>query len=282
MDSNSNADSRAVRARGLHYRYPDGTSGLTSVDWEVGAGERWGMIGANGSGKSTLLQHLAGVHPADGHLWIFGREARKRELPAIRRDVGFLFQDPEDQLFLPTVGEDVAFGPRNAGFAEGEVAARVSSALQRLEIEHLRDRPTHRLSGGEKQSAAIASVLALEPRLLILDEPTNDLDPSARRRLERFLAGWTGTLIVATHDLEFLLGTVSQIAILDGGACAEVGAARDLLVGEERLARYGLEEPPSLRALRKAQVNPRLAFPSEDPDPRGKSSPSIDSTPDEP
>ena len=279
MSGSAEQSSPAVQANGLHFRYPDGTAGLTSVDWEVGVGERWGMIGANGSGKSTLLHHLAGVHAAEGHLRIFGREAKKRELPAIRREVGFLFQDPEDQLFLPTVGEDVAFGPRNAGFDDAEVESRTDSALRRLEIDHLRDRPTHRLSGGEKQSAAIAAVLALEPRLLILDEPTNDLDPAARRRLERFLAGWSGTLIVATHDLEFLLGTVSRIVILDGGSVAEVGDSRALLADGERLARYGLEEPASLRALRKAGVNPQLAFPDAGIDPPGKSPPSIDSTP---
>jgi len=239
-----------IEARSLHYRYPDGTPALRSVDLEVRRGERWGVIGSNGSGKSTLLHHCAGVHPAPGHLWVLGIEATRAQLREIRRRVGFLFQDPDDQLFLPTVREDVAFGPRNAGLPEVEVGQRVERALARLELTHLADRPTHRLSGGEKQGVAIATVLALEPEILLLDEPTNDLDPGARRRLIGFLRDWGGTIMIATHDLEFLLETVDRVLLVDGGTSVVHGAVREILGDRERLERYQLEEPPSLRVLR--------------------------------
>ncbi len=254
----------ALRAEKLHYRYSEGTAGLGSVDLQIGRGERWGIIGPNGSGKSTLLHHFAGVYAAKGHLWVLGLEATKRNLPTIRRQVGFLFQDPDDQLFLPTVGADVAFGPRNAGLGEAEVEARVAGALARLEVSHLRDRPTHRLSGGEKQGAAIATVLALDPEILVLDEPTNDLDAGARRRLERFLGGWSKTLVIATHDLELLLGTVDRIAVLDGGSCVVEGNSSELLRDFELLEKHGLEEPPTVRILREAGVTD----PRRIPDPR--------------
>ncbi len=243
-------EAAAIEAKGLHFHYPDGTSGLGSVDLRVEVGERLGIAGPNGSGKSTLLHHFAGVHAAQGHLWVLGTEATRSHLPEIRRRVGFLFQNPDDQLFLPTVGEDVAFGPRNHGLAEDEVECRVRAALARLDITHLADRPTHHLSGGEKQSAAIASVLALEPEILVLDEPSNDLDAGARRRLIRFLLGWEGTLIIATHDLELLLETVGRLLLLDGGSPVAVGPAEELLRDRELLARHGLEEPPSVRASR--------------------------------
>ena len=242
----------AIRARGLHFRYPDGTAGLGTIDLEIGVGERWGIIGPNGSGKSTLLHHCAGVHRAEGHLWVLGIEATRKALPEIRRRVGFLFQDPDDQLFLPTVAEDVGFGPRNAGLPEEEGAARIERSLARLRIRHLADRPTHRLSGGEKQGAAIAAVLALDPEILVLDEPTNDLDPGARRRLADFLEEWEGTLVIATHDLEFLLGTVDRIAILEGGETVATGDAAEILHDRALLERHGLEEPPTVRALRRA------------------------------
>jgi cobalt/nickel transport system ATP-binding protein len=243
----------AIEARGLHFHYPDGTKGVGAIDVVIERGARWGVIGPNGSGKSTLLHHFAGVHPAEGHLRVLGLEATRGNLPEIRRRVGFLFQDPDDQLFLPTVGEDVAFGPRNLGLPADEVDRRVRAALERLEIPHLADRATHHLSGGEKQSAAIAAVLALEPEILVLDEPSNDLDGGARRRLIGFLAGWERTLVVATHDLELLLDTVGEILLLDGGARVACGRAAELLRDCALLERHGLEEPASVRALRLAR-----------------------------
>jgi len=243
----------AIEARSLHFHYPDGTPGLASVDLQVAPKERWGIAGANGSGKSTLLHHFAGVYAAEGHLSILGIEATKRGLAEIRRRVGFLFQDPEDQLFLPTVAEDVAFGPRQLGLSEPEVEKRVASALARLGIAGLAERPCHHLSGGEKQSAAIAGVLALEPEILVLDEPSNDLDAGARRRLIDFLRGWEGTLVIASHDLELLLESVDRLLLLDRGAVVAVGPPAEILRDRALLSRHGLEEPPSLRALRLAR-----------------------------
>jgi len=243
----------AIEAKSLHYHYPDGTPGLDRIDLRIAAGERWGIAGPNGSGKSTLLHHFAGVYPAEGHLTVLGIEATKRGLAGIRRRVGFLFQDPDDQLILPTVAEDVAFGPRNHGLAEEEVERRVRAALARLEIEHLADRACHHLSGGEKQSAAIAGVLALEPEILVLDEPTNDLDAGARRRLIEFLASWEKTLVIASHDLELLLESVDRLLLLDAGRSVAVGPPGELLRDRDLLRRHGLEEPASLRALRAAR-----------------------------
>lgn len=252
-----------IRVRTLHFRYPDGTPGLGSVDLDVERGARFGLMGPNGSGKSTLLHHIAGVYPAPGHLWVCGVEASRSGLAAIRRRVGFLFQDPDDQLFLPTVGEDLAFGLRAAGRSEPEIEAAVTATLGRLGIAHLVDRPTHRLSGGEKQGVALASALVGEPEILALDEPTNDLDPGARRRLLEFLRAWEGTVLVATHDLEFLLELGVEAVILDGGAIVARAPAEELLSDRPLLERHGLEEPASLRVRREVLAGNR---PSERPD----------------
>ncbi len=239
--------SAALECRGLHYHYPDGTPALCGVDLTIGVGEHWGVAGSNGSGKSTLLHHFAGLHPAEEHLHALGREASKESLAWIRSRVGFLFQNPDDQLFLSTVEEDVAFGPLNLGLPPQEVERRVGSALRRMGLEGKRRRPPHRLSGGEKRAAALATVLALEPSILVLDEPTNDLDPLGRRHLIEFLKAWQGTLVAASHDLELLLEIAGHVAILEGGRVAAAGEPRLLFADAERMRAWSLEVPPSLR-----------------------------------
>lgn len=236
----------AIAVEHLHYRYPDGTPGLTDVTWTVAPGQRWGLVGANGCGKSTLLRHIAGLHACEDHLRIEGRPATRSALPWIRSRVGLVFQNPEHQLFLPTLREDVAFGPLNLGLGAEETARRVDATLAQLGLTALADRPPHHLSGGEKRAAALATVLALEPAILLLDEPTNDLDPAGRRQVIHFLRRWPHTLVVATHDLELILEVATDLAILDRGTLAVTGAPATLLADAALLERHRLEVPPSL------------------------------------
>lgn len=183
-----------VEALDLGHRYVDGTQALTEVSFRIHHGESVGVIGANGAGKSTLLQHLNGsLMPTAGEVRIGEVPLRKETLRDIRRTVGMVFQDSDDQLFTPTVGEDVAFGPRNLGLPPADVEARVTAALERVELLHLRHKPPYRLSGGEKRRAAIATVLSMAPDILVLDEPSAGLDPRARRHLIELLKAFQHT-----------------------------------------------------------------------------------------
>jgi cobalt/nickel transport system ATP-binding protein len=209
---------RAVEIRGLHYTYPDGTVALRGVNLEVEEGESVYLMGPNGSGKSTLLLHLNGLLlPQRGEVRVFGRDTRDG-VEEIRRRVGLVFQDPDDQLFMPTVFEDVAFGPLHLGLGEREVRRRVREALRAVGAEGLGRRSPHHLSYGEKKRVAIATILSMEPQLLVLDEPTLGLDPWARREflslLERLKRG--RTLVMAGHDLE-LMGLCDRALLLRRG-----------------------------------------------------------------
>jgi cobalt/nickel transport system ATP-binding protein len=209
---------RAVEIRGLHYTYPDGTVALRGVNLEVEEGESVYLMGPNGSGKSTLLLHLNGLLlPQRGEVRVFGRDTREG-VEEIRRRVGLVFQDPDDQLFMPTVFEDVAFGPLHLGLGEREVRRRVREALRAVGAEGLGRRSPHHLSYGEKKRVAIATILSMEPQLLVLDEPTLGLDPWARREflslLERLKRG--RTLVMAGHDLE-LMGLCDRALLLRRG-----------------------------------------------------------------
>jgi cobalt/nickel transport system ATP-binding protein len=237
-----------VEARGLSHTYDDGTVALRDVSFRITHGESVAVIGANGAGKSTLLLHL------NGHLLPTAGEVRIGEIPVtpetlagIRRTVGMVFQDPDDQLFMPTVQEDVAFGPRNLGLAETEVEVCVAAALDRVGIAHLRGRPPYRLSGGEKKRAAIAGVLAMHPDVLVMDEPTNGLDPLARRQLMRLLAEFGHTRIFTSHDLDMVLELCPRTIVLSEGAVMADGPTRGILGDDALLARCRLERPPSLR-----------------------------------
>jgi cobalt/nickel transport system ATP-binding protein len=209
---------RAVEIRGLRYTYPDGTVALRGVNLEVEEGESVYLMGPNGSGKSTLLLHLNGLLlPQRGEVRVFGRDTREG-VEEIRRRVGLVFQDPDDQLFMPTVFEDVAFGPLHLGLGEREVRRRVREALRAVGAEGLGRRSPHHLSYGEKKRVAIATILSMEPQLLVLDEPTLGLDPWARREflslLERLKRG--RTLVMAGHDLE-LMGLCDRALLLRRG-----------------------------------------------------------------
>ncbi len=236
-----------VEARDLHYIYPDGTAALKGIFFRITHGEAVALIGANGSGKSTLLLHLNGcLMPTRGEVRIGETPLTRRTVVAARRAVGMVFQDPDDQLFMPTVFEDVAFGPANAGLSADEVERRVALALERVGMGHLRDRPPYRLSAGEKRAVAIATVLAMAPDVLVMDEPSSNLDPRGRRRLIGLLKGFEHTRIIATHDLELAVEVCSRAIVLDGGMVMADGPALAILADEGLMLAHGLERPHSL------------------------------------
>ncbi len=237
-----------VEVRGLGYTYPDGTQALREVSFRIEHGGAVALVGANGAGKSTLLLHLNGMLEATAGCVRVGDVPLTRETAAqVRRAVGMVFQDPDDQLFMPTVEEDVAFGPLNMGLPPEEVERRVRTALDRVGLERLRARPPYRLSAGEKRAAAIATVLSMEPDILVMDEPSSYLDPRARRRLIELLHSFEHTKIVATHDLDLVLEVCQRVIVLHGGRVAADGPVRDILGNAALMHNHGLECPLSLR-----------------------------------
>jgi cobalt/nickel transport system ATP-binding protein len=241
----------AIEVSNLSYRYHDGTEALRGVSFNVAAGECVGLLGPNGSGKSTLLLHLNGILPeklgADGAVRILGQPVTADNIEAIRRQVGLVFQDPDDQLFCPTVEEDVAFGPQQLGLGEGEVQARVQKALAQAGLAGSGRRATHHLSHGEKRRACLAGVLACEPSVLALDEPTSDLDPRGRREFKTLLQDIGATKLIATHDLELVVELCSRAIVLDRGAVVADGPVVKVLNDEELMLAHGLERPHILR-----------------------------------
>jgi len=210
-------------------------------------GAKIGVIGPNGAGKSTLLRLLTGVlSPAGGALVFDGKPVAPADLPALHRRVGIVFQRTDDMLFTARVADDVAFGPRQLGWPEERVQASVRSALAAVGQPGLTDRAPHHLSGGEKRAVALACALAMEPEVLLLDEPTSDLDPRARRGLLRLLASLQVALVVASHDLEFVLALCQRAVVVDEGRVVAAGAARALLGDEDLMLAHGLERPHSL------------------------------------
>ncbi|MBU0715042.1 MAG: energy-coupling factor ABC transporter ATP-binding protein [Verrucomicrobia bacterium] len=239
-----------VEVRDLHFAYPDGTDALKGVSFRITHGESVALVGANGAGKSTLLLHLNGyLTPTRGEIRIGETPLIRETAAAVRRAVGMVFQDPDDQLFMPTVFEDVAFGPLNAGLPPDEIEHRVVSALERVGMAHLRDRPPYKLSAGEKRAVAIATVLAMAPDVLVMDEPSSHLDPRGRRRLIELLKSFKHTKIIATHDLELVVELCSRVIVLDDGRVVAEGQAVELLNDETLMLAHGLERPHSLRHL---------------------------------
>jgi cobalt/nickel transport system ATP-binding protein len=238
-----------VQVRGLTHAYPDGTQALRGVDLSLAAGESIAVVGANGAGKSTLLLHLNGLlTPAAGEVLIGGLALTRATLQQVRRAVGFVFQDADDQLFMPTVQDDVAFGPLNLGLSAEEVRARVRSALEAVDALHLAARAPYRLSGGEKRAVAIAGVLAMQPSVLVLDEPSTGLDPAGRRRLIDSLRSLRQTRVIATHDLDLALEVCRRVLILHHGKVEVDGLADELFADRELMQRCHLEPPPRMSA----------------------------------
>lgn len=241
----------ALSVRRLSHRYPDGTQALREVSFQLAEGECVGLIGPNGAGKSTLLLHLNGVLPerltAPPAVFVGGKPLEPANLDWVRREVGLLFQDPDDQLFCPTVFEDVAFGPRQFGLPREALAERVERALAAVGMTGLQARSPQRLSLGEKRRVCLAGVLACEPRVLALDEPTSDLDPRGRRELEALLRTLPATKIVSTHDLEFVVRMCSRVLVLDRGELVAEGPTLELLADEPLMLAHGLEKPHILQ-----------------------------------
>jgi cobalt/nickel transport system ATP-binding protein len=232
-----------VEAEGLRHVWPDGTVALDGVSFRITHGEAVGVVGANGAGKSTLLLYLAGaLVPREGRVRV-GDVPVTRTLETVRRAVGTVIQDPDDQLFLPTVRDDVAFGPLNLGLPPGEVEARVASAPDAVDAGPLARRAPWRLSGGEKRRVAIATVLAMGPDVLVLDEPSSGLDPRSRRELIDLLRAFHHTRVVATHDLDLVLDVCGRTIALDRGTAVADGPTRTLLSDDALLARCQLERP---------------------------------------
>ncbi len=241
----------AIQVAHLSYRYHDGTEALCGVNLSVDPGECVGVLGPNGSGKSTLLLHLNGLLPEklgwNGAVRILGQPVTPDNVDTVRRQVGLVFQDPDDQLFCPSVGEDVAFGPQQLGLSEAEVNARVEKALAQAGLAGFAQRATHHLSHGEKRRACLAGVLACEPTVLVLDEPTSDLDPRGRREFKALLREIPATKVIATHDLELVVELCSRAIVLDRGAVVAEGPVVKLLNDEELMLAHGLERPHILR-----------------------------------
>jgi len=234
--------------RNLKFSYPDGHEAIKDISFTIHHGESVGIIGANGSGKSTLLMLMMGVlFPDKGEVIAGDIPVTKKTLAMIRQRLGLVFQEPDDQLFMTTVFDDVAFGPRNYNLDENEVKARVEEALQMVGIPHLKDRAPFRLSGGEKRSAAIACVLSMKPDVLIMDEPSSGLDPKSRRRLINILKGFIHTKIITSHDLDMVLETCGRVIVLKDGKVAADGTASEILTNGELLEECGLELPLSLQ-----------------------------------
>lgn len=266
----SSACSPAVRLHQLSYNYPDGRHALRQIDLCVNAGASVALVGPNGAGKSTLLRHLNGLlpgktsggshvhsHGSNGRetatssaVWIDGLETCRKNLPEIRRRVGLLFQDPDDQLFATTVVDDVAFGPRNLGKSREEARRIALECLERVGLSDTADRLPHHLSYGERKRVCLAGVLACEPSVLALDEPSANLDPRGRRRFIELIGGLAATKIIATHDLELVLELCEETVILDAGRVIAQGPSIDVLAQEELLLAHGLEVPLSLKLRR--------------------------------
>jgi cobalt transport protein ATP-binding subunit len=236
-----------IQIHGIEFAYPDGKEALRGVDLDIEAGERVAILGPNGAGKTTLALHLNGIlKPVSGSIEVGGLPVVEENYAQVRRMVGLVFQDPNDQLFMPSVREDVAFGPANLGVTGDELTRRVEAALDVVSGTELADRPPHHLSGGEKRAAALATVLSMQPDVLVFDEPSSGLDPAGRRELILTLAGLPMTQLVITHDLLLALELCPRAVIMNEGRVVADGPTRQLLSDEDLLAANRLEFPYQL------------------------------------
>lgn len=244
-------DNPVVHIKDLHFAYPgSGHEALKGINLSVKNGEKLAIIGPNAAGKSTLMLHLNGILKGQGTVQIFGMNVEKQNLKEIRRRVGIVFQDPDDQLFCSTVFDDVAFGPLNLGLEPEKVRERVATALKTVELEGMDKLSAHHLSFGEKKRVSIATVLAMEPEVIVLDEPTSNLDPKRRRGFIEWMKKAPGTLIVATHDLDMALEVTDRALLLYEGEIVEQGPSSVLLKDEAALASCGLELPLMLQGVK--------------------------------
>jgi cobalt/nickel transport system ATP-binding protein len=227
----------------LSFHYPDGHAALHAVSLKISPGEKVALVGPNGAGKSTLMLHLNGILNGDGDLCVAGLSLTKENLPLVRAKVGMVFQNPDDQLFSPTVFEDVAFGPLHMGLSETEVRQRVESALAQVGMSQYAERLSHHLSVGEKKRISIATVLSMDPQILVLDEPSAGLDPRARRSLINLLREMELTMLVSTHDMRMVAELFHRTVVMDGGEIVADGSTDEILADEDLLKAHGLEKP---------------------------------------
>ena len=230
--------------RGLAFAYPDGHQALYGVDLHVHQGERVALLGPNGAAKTTLVLHLNGILTGGaGSVTVSGMPVEKKNLKEIRRRVGIVFQDPDDQLFLGSVRQDVAFGPANLGLKGAALDLRVMTALDQVGMADFADRPPHHLSFGQRRRVAVATVLAMEPEILVLDEPSSNLDPASRRELADILRGLDVTLMMVTHDLPYALELCPRALVLSDGVVVADGRTFDVLTDAPLMAAHRLELP---------------------------------------
>ncbi len=239
---------KIIEIENLSYVYPDGIKALNNISFSVKMGESLGVIGPNGAGKSTLLLHLNGVLKQNsGRVRICGIELNQKNIFEVRKKVGVVFQDPDTQLFMPTVFDDVAFGPINLGFSNKEVKESVNSALSKVDMSNTENRISHHLSFGEKKRICLATVISMDPDILVLDEPSSNLDPRHRRELMSLLKASTLTRIIATHDLDLVLELCSRVIVLNKGNLVAQGDSNVLLRDKGLLELYGLELPLTVK-----------------------------------
>ena len=238
-----------IKIKDLSYAYPDGNSVLKNINLEVAEGDSLGVIGPNGAGKTTLLLHLNGLLNNNGatNIEIAGLDMSKKNLREIRRSVGLIFQDPQDQLFMPTVYEDVSFGPANLGWNKAIVDEQTQAALKAVGMFDKQNHLSHHLSFGEKKRISIATVLSMKPEILVLDEPSANLDPAARRHLIDLLAGLRVTKIISGHDLELILELCNRVIVLDKGEIVAEGNTQEILSNASLMHEHSLEVPLSLK-----------------------------------
>lgn len=234
----------ALDVRGLHFSYPDGHRALSGINLTIPVGERAALLGPNGAGKTTLVLHLNGILDADaGTVAVAGLDLRKDTLKEIRRRVGIVFQDPDDQLFMPTVRADVAFGPANLGLRGDELTARVDEALTAVGMIDVAEHTPHHLSLGQRRRVAVATVLAMRPEILVLDEPSANMDPFSRRELADIILGLDVTVLMVTHDLSYALELCPRSLVMNSGSIVADGPTRDILVDDDLLHSHRLELP---------------------------------------
>lgn len=236
-------DGDVLSVKDLHFSYPDGHKALKGISFKLCGGDKVALVGPNGAGKSTLMLHLNGILNGSGDIEVADKRLTRENLPAIRSMVGLVFQNPDDQLFSPTVFEDVAFGPLHMGLPEADVRARVEAALEAVRMPSYCDRLSHHLSMGEKKRIAIATVLSMNPSLLVLDEPTAGLDPRARRALIHLLRELPISMLVSTHDMAMVKELFPRMIVMDEGQIVADGLTNDLLEDETFLSVHGLEKP---------------------------------------
>ena len=229
--------------RNVSFSYEPGTPVLDNLSFHIRKGETVGLIGANGAGKSTIMKLMLGLLPAQGEILVEGMPVTKQNLPPIRQKIGFVLQDSDNQMFMPTVYEDMIFGPRNYGLSREEADARVDRVLRELGLENLKHRHNHKISGGEKRMAAIATILAMEPEMIVMDEPSTALDPVNRRRVISTINSRKETKLIASHDLDMILDTCQRVILLNHGRIVADGEAEAILRDQALLEANRMELP---------------------------------------